>query len=164
MAGTCHHGSQRFSNGTKTLACWVKALCVCLTHLSTPTYLDFGSLYYVTSHPFIRGIWTHLFYKQLNGRDWRITCIQNWALAYAPHAIWNVQSCVISMQIEATGQDIQRNIKQIKLLHVISHTLWHDYICHMLWKSAFQSLVYRSMLLPITWYNFTETLIRDLLL
>lgn len=60
--------------------------------------------------------------------------------------------------------DIQRNIKQIKLLHVISHTLWHDYICHMLWKSAFQSLVYRSMLLPITWYNFTETLIRDLLL
>ena len=67
-------------------------------------------------------------------------------------------------RLRQLGWTSQRNIRQINLLRVISHTLWHDCICHTLWKSAFQSLVYGSLLLPITWYNFTETLIRDLLL
>lgn len=42
----------------------------------------------MTSSPLklVRGIWTHLFSKEMNGKDWRIICTQKRILAYALHA------------------------------------------------------------------------------
>ncbi len=44
----------------------------------------------VTSLPLkmSRGIRTHLLSTEVNGKDWRVICTQNWTLAYALHAIW----------------------------------------------------------------------------
>lgn len=32
---------------------------------------------------FMHGFWTHLLSTELNRKDWRIACMQNWILAYA---------------------------------------------------------------------------------
>ncbi len=61
-----------------------------------------------------RGIRTHLLSTEVNGKDWRVICTQNWTLAYALHAIWKCELVFFIRRLMRPGwTDFSLTLKQI---------------------------------------------------